>query len=225
MLLLSCVAGALAIDIFRSGNGISSFRPLSSHAVCTQCLRHKALIQGLSGHLRARKSQQTLYGAHLRAQFLERAQYWANRARSRMRADEVCCIADGMDQAKFAVPRHGNLKSKQLDGFQRPRLHVAALIMHGHHILVSVSEPNLRKDANTSLELVGHSLSKLQATGWDLTRTTYRLQFDNTTRELKNNVTLRFFSSLISSSKLLQFIWNAYVRDTHTRILIRCSVC
>ena len=179
-----------------------SFRPLSSHAVCTQCLRHKALIQGLSGHLRARKSQQTLYGAHLRAQFLDRAQYWANRARSRMRADEVCCIADGMDQAKFAVPRHGNLKSKQLDGFQRPRLHVAALIMHGHHILVSVSEPNLRKDANTSLELVGHSLSKLQATGWDLTRTTYRLQFDNTTRELKNNVTLRFFSSLISSSKL-----------------------
>ena len=121
-----------------------------------------------------------------------------------MRSDEVCCIVDGMDQAKFCVPRHGNMRSKQLDGFQRPRLHVAGLLMHGHHLLVSVSEANVRKDANTCLELVAHSLTRLKQTGWDLTRTTYRLQCDNTSRELKNNVTLRFLASLISAGVLSQ---------------------
>ena len=56
--------------------------------------------------------------------------------------------------------------------------------------LVTVSEPDLKKDANTSLEAIGHALQLLADKGVALESCHINLFCDNTSRELKNNVTL-----------------------------------
>lgn len=66
-----------------------------------------------------------------------------------------------MDQAKFAYPRGDVFRSKDLGSFQRPRAHITGVIAHGHLTLFSVSSQDLRKDSNTMVELVSHTLTLL----------------------------------------------------------------
>ena len=211
------------------------FRPSSLHKECTQCVRHKAMIAELCGHVNARQKQQAMYYAHLRNQFLDRHSYWASRGKSRLRGCDICVIIDGMDQAKFCVPRHQHMRAAIFDAFQRPRLHVSGLICHGHHLLMSVSEPNLKKDANTCLEMLGHSMTLLEQSGVQLSAAHLHVQCDNTSRELKNNVTLRFGAAMVSSGLLASFTLNS-LRTGHShedidavfgalaKHLVRCRV-
>ena len=192
------------------------FRTDSSHAVCTQCTRHKAIISKLSGHLLARKKQQELFASHLRAQLLDRQCYWANRGRSRQRGAEVCLIADGMDQGKYALPRSPHMKAKAFDSWSRPKLHCSAVIAHGHHILFSISDSNLKKDSNTSIELVAHSLQLLKRTSTvPLSETHVQLQADNTCRELKNAMLLRWAGGQVGCNNILKFT-ASFLRSGHS---------
>lgn len=51
--------------------------------------------------------------------------YWQARGRSQLRGGaEIVFIQDGMDQAKFPVPRSGLLRAKRFDSMQRLKLHV-----------------------------------------------------------------------------------------------------
>ena len=89
------------------------FRRQSNHSVCNVCLRHKMLLQELSGHLNARKSQLEKYTDHLKSQYEDRLAYWALRGESRLRGkQQVTLIIDSMDQAKFSLPRGTVMKSK-----------------------------------------------------------------------------------------------------------------
>ena len=178
------------------------FRPRSSHASCTQCVKHKALIAALGHHLLARKAQQELYYAHLRSQFDDRLEYWQCRGRERQRGCEISMIMDGMDQSKFSLPRSPLMKAKAFDTFQRPRLHVAALLCHGHFVLMSVADPDLKKDSNTCAEMLAHALQLLHDKRINLADCKLTLQADNTCREVKNAMLLRFLTAQVSCGRL-----------------------
>ncbi|CAK9096327.1 FO synthase subunit 1, partial [Durusdinium trenchii] len=111
------------------------FRAQSSHSMCSTCVRHRFLIREMSGHLRAREEQQSLYTLHLRKQYFDRVCYWELRGLSRLRSFDAVLILDGMDQAKFAYPRSDFFRTKELAGVQRPRAHISACILHGRSVI------------------------------------------------------------------------------------------
>ena len=178
------------------------FRSQSSHAMCSTCVQHRLLIREMSGHLKARQQQMSLYASHLRLQYADRTEYWQARGRSRMRSSyEACLILDGIDQAKFAYPRSDLFRVKELASVQRPRAHISGLILHGWLVVFTVSPSNLAKDANSCIESTAFALTLL-AKHIDLSKVTLTVQSDNTVREVKNNFYIRWLSSLVSHGSL-----------------------
>ena len=157
------------------------------------------MIRWLSGHLRARLTQQQFYYEHLKHQYQDRLQYWQARGQSRQKGLSVTMITDGMDQAKYSLPRSEMMKSKEFGQFQRPRLHISALICHGWFIVFQVSPADLPKDSNSCVELIAHSISILKKKGAPLKDMHIAIQSDNTCRQCKNSPMLRFLSALVSS--------------------------
>ena len=174
------------------------FRAERQHPECATCVRHKFLIRSLGHHLLARQKQMDEYHAHLDSQYQDRLQYWAVRGLSRAGGSTVTLICDGMDQAKFAYPRHRCLKSKEFHQFARPKAHIVGILVHGRAIIFAVSEADIPKDASTHTELLAFALTKLQEQGECLSEMSVRVQCDNTPREIKNNVVTAFLASLVS---------------------------
>ena len=174
------------------------FRKESSHASCSECVKHKSLIQSLAHHLVARRAQQDLYYKHLEAQFKDRINYWQLRAESRNKQGQLTIIVDGMDQSKCCLPRHPCFKAKLFDNFQRPRLHLSSAIAHGHFVAIFITEADLPKDANFSTECVACALN-LASKSLHLPSTDVIIQCDNTSRELKNGHFLRFCAAAVSN--------------------------
>ena len=174
------------------------FRKESSHASCSECIKHKSLIQSLAHHLVARRAQQDLYYKHLEAQFKDRIHYWQLRAESRNKQGQLTVIVDGMDQSKCCLPRHPCFKAKLFDNFMRPRLHLSAAIAHGHFVAIFITEADLPKDANFSTECVACALN-LASKSLHLPTTDVIIQCDNTSRELKNGHFLRFCAAAVSN--------------------------
>ena len=179
------------------------FRPTSSHAMCSTCLRHKLLIRGMSGHMKARVVQIEHYASHLRSQYNDRLRYYDLRGICRLRnLTEVLLIQDGMDQAKFTYPRSDLIsESKELAGMPRPRAHITGAVAHGFLVLFTISPADLPKDANTSIETTAHILHLLSKQ-MSLARVSLTIQADNTSREIKNNIYLRWIASLVSHGAL-----------------------
>ena len=174
------------------------FRSERQHPECATCVRHKFLIRSLGHHLLARQKQMDEYHAHRDSQYQDRLQYWAVRGLSRAGGSTVTLICDGMDQAKFAYPRHRCLKSKEFHQFARPKAHIVGILVHGRAIIFAVSEADIPKDASTHTELLAFALTKLQEQGECLSEMSVRVQCDNTPREIKNNVVTAFLASLVS---------------------------
>ena len=190
------------------------FRHASSHAECTECVKHKSVIQSLSHHLLARRTQQELFYRHLEDQFRDRIVYWKTRSDSRSRPDSLTVIVDGMDQAKCSVPRHTSLKAKLFDGLQRPRLHLSAAIGHGRFIALFLTESDMPKDANFCIETVCCALT-LASKSMDLSCTDVIIQCDNTPRELKNGHFLRLCAALVSN-KTVKSMGASCLRTGHS---------
>ena len=177
-----------------------TFRPTSLHHECATCIRHRALVRALSGHSLARGAQQKLYYEHLRQQYSDRIIYWTARAESRDRSmPSVTIVTDGMDQSKFSLPRHEAIRSKEFASFVRPRLHISAAIAHGWCVVFLVTPPETHKDSNTSIELLSHTLTVLKRLGAHLPSLHINIQSDNTCRECKNSMLMRWMTSLVAS--------------------------
>lgn len=157
------------------------------------------MVRCLAGHLTARNVQQQYYFEHLQHQYSDRLCYWSARGESRHKGLSVTMITDGMDQAKYALPRTEIMRSKEFGQFQRPRLHISALIAHGWFIIFQVSPADLPKDSNSCIELISHSLTLLKRKGAPLKEMHVNVQSDNTCRECKNSLMLRYMAALVSS--------------------------
>ena len=177
-------------------------RPTSSHSMCGECSRYKALLKDLSHHLRARAAQHALYMRHLEAQYRDRVQYWSSRSLSRLKPPlEVVITIDGMDQMKYCYPRSEAFRSKSLSTMIRPRAHVTGLLCHGHFLMMATGEHCMPKDATSMMELLSHALTKLQQDFHvNLPTTSVVVQADNTPREIKNVIFCKWASRLVSHS-------------------------
>ena len=203
------------------------FRGERQHKVCSTCLKHKLIIRYLSHNTAARLEQAKHYHRHLRRQYADRRVYWQDRADARTmctvnRSDanlvvvtKIVVIMDGVDQAKFAWPRCGVMKSADLDGMIRPRLHIDGVIVHNIMVFFTVSEANMKKYSNFSIELLAFVYSKLVNMGVRMEHAEVFVQVDNTSRENKNNHLMRFYAFLVASRKVLAAT-NSYLESGHT---------
>ena len=122
------------------------FRGKSQHAACSTCIVHKLIIRQLGGDLVRRIRQIELLSEHRLDQYKDRRFYWGIRAEAALSPLVITLIIDGMDQSKFCCPRSEFVfKSKLLEGMQRPRLHVNALIAHHKFVMVAVSRADFPK--------------------------------------------------------------------------------
>ena len=70
-------------------------------------------------------------------------------------------IVDGMDRAKYALPRWHNLRTpKGADKRQRPSLDVYAVILHGRSVNVFITDENQTTGANWAMEIWTRAVQK-----------------------------------------------------------------
>ena len=175
------------------------FRTLRQHAQCSICLRYKLLIRRLGRHVAARQLQIEKYHLHLRNQYADRLSFWERKGRFEIRSPYLCAITDGMDQAKFAYPRAPCFIGKDFASWSRPRAHISATLVHGHCLIFYVSNFDMAKDSNASMEGVAHALTVVSKEGYGLHGAHFHLQADNCVREVKNNTCVRMLSGLVSN--------------------------
>jgi hypothetical protein len=133
--------------------------------------------------------------------------------------DQVIAITiDGMDQAKFRVPR--NLASSaEFESLWRPQLHVTGAICHGHLECYFIMDTDQAKDSNMNATVIARTLDLVkQRSSPNALPHNLVIQADNTTRESKNQFFVLFLSYLVASGKFsvseLQFL---QVGHTHNQ--------
>jgi hypothetical protein len=93
--------------------------------------------------------------------------YYINRSLSRLRSAgsdgivTVSFILDGMDQAKFSFPRSSALQSSKEFEWAWPRLHVLGCVVHGYFRQIFVTDSDVPKDSNLTLEILSVVLTNL----------------------------------------------------------------
>ena len=184
------------------------FRGHTSHSICSVCVRHRLLIREMSAYISAREKQKVLYMKHLKAQYQDRVLYWSLRGSSRLRSNiEVTCIIDSMDQQKFCYPRGPQYQAKELSALIRPRAHITCVLVHGFFVLITVAEHNLPKNASCMVETLAYCLELLRTKHFvDTACIKFNVQSDNTVRECKNNICLRWLSSITANGALNGFL-------------------
>ena len=189
------------------------FRDKGEHAQCDVCWKLRVRIK--KARTKEEKTAATqMYSKHLLSQWLDRQQYWSIRALSRhffsqslhftrkylqtdLRSSILCLIQDGMDQAKLRVPRFGyNRISKAVEKLYRPALHLVGSWIHGWKLNIAISDEDVKKNSETSIEMIVLSLSDLLASSTSLPLS-FHLQHDNTYREGKNRFMLNFLLLLV----------------------------
>lgn len=209
------------------------FRKPNQHAQCTICSGLKRDIKE-SKNMLDRQYFLGLYLEHILSQWQDRMVWWSLcelsvtwmeasiRIGSRMASAAVgssliSIIIDGMDQAKFAVPRlrHRDGRApKALDNLHRPRLHIAAIWVLGCVLRFSVSDEDLKKDSNTQCELLSRTLQDVFDRHGTLPLGLH-IQQDNTCREGKNQQVLRWCMLLVLAGTF-RWISMGFLRTGHS---------
>lgn len=104
---------------------------------------------------------------------------------------------DGMDQAKWCVPRlRGHQTGKELGKFQRPRLKLHAIWVVGVGLFMYLVDPRQASDASLVVEAAALALEQVKQKLGDQMPHTITVLCDNTVRENKNNVVLGLMAVL-----------------------------
>eukprot|EP00959_Pyramimonas_sp_CCMP1952_P349540 7323869-Pyramimonas_sp.AAC.1 len=174
------------------------FRTRGQHKMCEACAKYRvaraeaisdeeklAVRKGLAGHLRIMREDRAIY----------KHRSLLSEASTRPGADApddgtlVICI-DGMDQSKFKIPRHVDWQQADGDTSFRPQLHFTGATCHGIAEYYFVADADVRKDPNSTIEMISHVIehakAELTSRGAMMPRHLW-LQVDNTSRENRNN--------------------------------------
>ena len=76
---------------------------------------------------------------------------------------ELKMTIDGMDQAKFKVPRN-TASSAELEPLWRPQLHVCGVIVHGHMECYFIMDSDRAKDSNMNCTVMSRVLDLVRET-------------------------------------------------------------
>ena len=104
--------------------------------------------------------------------------------------------ADGVDQAKFRVPRC-TTKTHGFDKLIRPALHVQGVWCEGFGYHFAVADADMKKDTNNNIEAIARLIESLYRRHGALPLA-IGLIMDNTSRECKNQVILKFGVKLVA---------------------------
>jgi len=120
---------------------------------------------------------------------------------------------DGIDQAKFRVPRD-NQKTHALDCLIRPALHVQGCWAHGFGFHFAIADADLKKDTTTNLEVIARMSESIYIKHGALPRSLAIIQ-DNTCRECKNQLILKV---MVKKVVLLihRHIWLGFPNKGHS---------
>ena len=184
-------------------------RDKGEHGQCDTCYKLRSAIKR-AGSKEAKANLVRSYSRHLLSQWLDRTTYWHLRAQSRAffaeslhlagklmasstSASVLALIQDGMDQSKLRLPRPGyRQSSKAWQKIFRPACHLVGTWIHGFKLALSLSDEDLKKDSQTSIELIARALSEV-VDSFGVVPLQIHLQQDNCAREGKNQFMLSFF--------------------------------
>ena len=180
--------------------GFLKFRRVGSHAVCTECQCYKKELRSKFLPTARREHVMNKYTSHVVEQWLDRQVYdnvqdmsrsmfqcireGRMLAASNLSTSVVAVIADGMDQAKFKVPRR-LVQSHAFESLLRPALSVHGVWAHGAGYELGVADADLKKDTGCNIECIVRLLSGIKDRHGILPLGLH-LQQDNTSRECKN---------------------------------------
>ena len=116
--------------------------------------------------------------------------------------------ADGMDQAKFRVPRV-LVRSHAFERLLRPALHVQGIWAHGAAYQLAVSDSDVMKDTSANLEVLCRCLNDSHAKFGTLPLGLH-LQQDNTSRECKNQK-MRQFCIMLGAKRIFRWLTLSYL--------------
>eukprot|EP00435_Cladocopium_sp_Y103_P030834 s4234_g7.t1 len=209
-----------------------AYRKAGDHAQCDTCWQLKQEIRQAKG-AKERESRNKAYVKHVLSQWLDRQCYWQHRSTSHaffqqiiemgdklmhasIHASALTLIQDGMDQAKFRVPRlDPRLRASKLSQrMYRPVLHILCSWAHGAQMTFFVSHEDQPKDSVTSMEAVSRLLSDL-ANQYTTLPLTLHIQHDGTPREAKN----QFFTAyllLLTSLQVFRQTTISFLRPGHS---------
>lgn len=131
---------------------------------CEICQQLKASLADKGLSLEKKLGCLQAYRNHLRDQYDDRSKVWELEAMSGEQDSNVLLLSvDGMDQAKFAVPRDPQLRcSSALASAIRPRMMVHACHAHGYILNIRVADETLRHDSSFVLDLISETLEKVR---------------------------------------------------------------
>ena len=200
------------LRVFRKWRHTLVFLKPTEHSKCPDCEHFKELNRRAT----ARSDQVAIlksYRLHLAAQYSDRsvAAQLSLRSRASARGEVpleesllVMCM-DGMDQAKFRVPRNTS-QSKDLTGRQRPQLHCVGAIVDGVSDFYYFNDLCVSKDANLQLTLLARTLGvaiDILETGRPGAQVPVHLvvHSDNASGEGKNQTVMKFCAWLVWCGK------------------------
>ncbi|CAK9111480.1 Uncharacterized protein SCF082_LOCUS51747 [Durusdinium trenchii] len=188
--------------------GRLQIRTAGQHTKCSICVLHKMLVRRLSDNAVARESQLRFWNEHMELQFADRQVYWSNRAMSRLGQDQngartITIICDSMDHSKWCVPRSSVVaSSKAFQQLHRPYLTCTGVLVHGHLVCIAFSEAHVAGGSNYTCEVLAYIFSRLASSGIDLRSYRVNCQFDNASKEGKNNAVCRLLSLAVARCRL-----------------------
>ena len=123
-------------------------------------------------------------------------------------------VKDGMDQAKWALPRLREfVNAKELGRYQRPKVKLHAVWCHSIGLHVYVVDPRQGSGANTICETASRSLEKVAAKMGNKMPHHMLVMCDNTVKESKNATVLSWMSTMIAKHR---FRSGGLMSRTHT---------
>jgi hypothetical protein len=207
-------------------------RKTGNHAVCSTCVDYKKQLS----KARFPKDRQIIlerYTAHIIDQWLDRQVYGnavsismacrrmldsgQRMVELSMSTSQICMAVDGMDQAKFRLPRMF-ITTKCLDSLIRPALHVQGAWAHGFGYHLAVMDADMRHDSNNNVEVVSHMLEQIFKGHKGLPMGLH-LQQDNTSRECKNQKVLKWAIKLVSLG-VFRWVTLNYLTTGHTHDML-----
>ncbi|CAE7274660.1 unnamed protein product [Symbiodinium sp. CCMP2592] len=192
-----------------------------SFTTCEICQQLKASLAEKELSLEKKLGCLLAYRNHLKDQYDDRSRLWELEAMSADPSSNVLLLSvDGMDQAKFAVPRDPQLRcSSALSSAIRPRMMVHACHAHGYTLHIRVADETVKHDSSFVLDLVAETLEKVHDICVDrkqrMPDQIILAVGDNCVRENKNSFVLSFQSLLVQRFKA-RVAGLAFLRKSHT---------
>ncbi|CAK0867742.1 unnamed protein product [Prorocentrum cordatum] len=202
-------------------------RKLSPHARCEDCARfaearkraetdeqRRDIMHQYYEHLKGQYEDRTVYS---RIESLSEAALAQDSKKKKDHTSILSLAIDGMDQAKFRLPR--NLCSSKLwDKLWRPQVHMVGVLVNGSSDHYFLEDQDMKKDASNNCELLSITIQRVvdecKAKNIPLPMHLH-VHADNTGREQKNKTGLGFLGVLVGK-KIFTTATQSHFMKGHT---------